>query len=339
MGKSYVMFVDERGFLSSEKSNNLTMVGVIFEQDYCINLKHNECELKEKLNQYKKEIFSRSDLPLDDIILREKVYNSMDMNVKSKFVNGLPVLLKGLKFTIITTSIKQTSNGLNDSYVILTKKLIKKFYSFILKKNGEASAIVMEDRGEKNSYLMQQNFFNVYNEENMDSNIADNIDSKINTFIVCKKNHGTYGLGIEILNVINDVFFRVSNGYKEIDNNLMLYTEYGNKNKIYNVIKNKIYKDVEILVSSKQLQKNYYNDMEIINKELMTLQEQLRLKDTRINQKEKEISELGNEIKSLNKRLEEVMRSGQNHNIINKILSDIDVKIKSFDKIATGAKN
>lgn len=53
MGKKYIMFVDERGFFSTDTINNFSMVGIIFEYDYCI-------DLKTKLNKYKKEVFNNS---------------------------------------------------------------------------------------------------------------------------------------------------------------------------------------------------------------------------------------------------------------------------------------
>ena len=40
MGKRYIMVVDERGFLSNETNDNLSMIGVVFEYDYCIELKN-----------------------------------------------------------------------------------------------------------------------------------------------------------------------------------------------------------------------------------------------------------------------------------------------------------
>lgn len=46
MGKRYVMFVDERGFLSNGTNDNLSMVGVVFEYDYCIESKNRQCELR-----------------------------------------------------------------------------------------------------------------------------------------------------------------------------------------------------------------------------------------------------------------------------------------------------
>ena len=48
------------GFLSTETNDNISMVGVVFEYDYCIELKNKECELRKKLNGYKEKIFGNN---------------------------------------------------------------------------------------------------------------------------------------------------------------------------------------------------------------------------------------------------------------------------------------
>jgi hypothetical protein len=334
MDKKYVMFVDERGFVSKDVNDNFTMIGVIFEQDYCI-------DIRRKLNEYKEEIFSNTsfNIHLDDVILKEKVYKNIDKNIINKFINGLPSLFKNLKFTIISSTIKQDTHKVNDPYSAVTKKLLKKFYSFLIRKNGESGGIILEARRENISYVMQQNFFNIYHERNTNLSFAGNISDKINTFIVSEKNNKAYGLGIELLNILNSIFYRVSNGYREIDKNLISYIEYGNKNKIFNAIKYKIYSDVNIGISSEQLQKSNYNNMVTFDKELRILRDELKLKEIRINEKEKEINELTNEIKLLNKQLEEVLFVKRSDKMISKIISDIDVKVNGFNKIINIAKS
>lgn len=344
MGKRYVMFVDERGFLNSDRNKNMTMVGVIFEYDYCSNLKYNICELRTKINEYNKKIFGDNNVnvPLDDIILKENVYKNIDKTLRNRFINELPSLFKGLKFTIITSMVKHDKNRVNDSYSLLSKKLLKKFYSFLVRKNGESGGIIIEAREDATNHIMQQNFFDVYNERNINFSIFSDIQNKINSFIICEKSNEVYSLGIEVLNILNNIIYRVSNGYREVDNKLVSYLEYGNKNKIFNEIKHKIYNDLEIGISSKHLQKNSYNNIGIINKELIALKEQLKLKEVRIVEKEKEINDLSNKIKVLNKKLEEVLYNQKNDNIITKILLDIDSKMKGFDNVTavtTGAKS
>ena len=344
MGKKYVMFVDERGFVSSEENKNLTMIGVIFEYDYCINSKNIECGLKTKLDEYKKEILSKnySDVPFDDIILNENMYSDISITLRNNIIKELPSLFKGLKFTVISSTIKQDSNRLQESYFVLAKKLFTKFYSFILSKSGETGGIVIEARGYNSSQRMQQNFFNVYNERNINSNMIDDIGNRINTFIVCEKDHKTYGLGLQVLNILNSIIYRVSNGCAEVEETFVSNIEYVSENKIFDVVRNKIYKGLEVGISNIKPKINEYNNISVINNELLLLKEQLKLRDIRISEKEREIDKLSNEIKLLNKRLEEVLFEGKNDGFLTKILCDIDVKMKNFEKmtaISTGAKN
>ncbi|MFW2488199.1 DUF3800 domain-containing protein [Clostridium chromiireducens] len=329
MGKKYLMFVDERGFLSKNINDNITMIGVIFEYDYCVNSKNKECELKSKLKEYKKGILSEMNckLFLDDMVFDKNVYKNIDIIEKKRFVNHLPALLKNLKFTIISSSAKHDSNKTNDSYSLVTRRLLKKFYSFVIRKNGESGGVIMEARNERSSCIMQQNFFNVYYERNTNLSIPSNIKDKINTFIVCEKNNKTYGTGIELNNMLNNIICRVSNGIREIDRKLISYNEYGYKDKIFDSIKHKLYKEVEIGIPSNHLQSIQYNNIETFNKEVEILKEQLALKDTSIIEKDKEISSLINEIQLLSKQLGEVLINKRGENIISRIFSEIDVKI------------
>lgn len=309
MGKKYVMFVDERGIRSLDKSGNFSMVGLIFEYNYCIDLKNSECELKRKLNEYKKESFMESDsnIPIDSIILEDKVYRNVDKARMNEFVSKLPTLISKLRFKIISSSMKQNLSETEDSYSIVTKRLLKKFYSFITKNDGESGGIVIEAKvGNRNCSIMQ-NFFDIYNNRNINLSTQDNVQNKINTFIVSDKNNKIYGSGIEILNIITNVFFRVLNGNREINEELISYIEYGNRDKIFSELKHKVYNDLEIGISRTQLQAISHNYIEGFNKELKLLKEQLKLKDNRIKEKEKEISELTSEIKLLSKQLERVL--------------------------------
>ena len=341
MGKKYVMFVDERGFLSTGIIKNFSLIGVIFEYDYCVDLKNKECELKTKLNQYKEEMLNNNSLNdfLDDIMLEEKFFEKIDKTKRKEFMNELSSLFKNLKFTIISSVIKQDINNVKESYSIATKNLLKSFYSFIINKNGESGGIIMEARDCKASYIIQQSFFDIYNERSGRLSMLEDIQDKINKFIVSEKDNETYGLGIEVSNVLNNILFRVSNGLREIDSKLMPYIEYGNTDKIFNAIKPKIYKDTPIQIYNKHLQKTSYSGMEILNKKLKTLKEQLRLKDAKINEKEKEVNELSNEIQFLNQQLKEALLSMKSDGIVFKILSDIDFKMKRMEKKATVIKN
>ncbi|HEX9026783.1 MAG TPA: DUF3800 domain-containing protein [Clostridium sp.] len=341
MGKKYVMFVDERGFLITDRINSFSMIGLIFEYNYCIDSKNKQCELKTKLNQYKERILNNSNCNtfLDDILLNENTFNKINETKRKEFINELPLLFKNLKFTIISSEIKQDINNINELYSIVTKNLLKRFNSFIKKKNGECGAIIIEATDCKDSYIIQQKFFDVYNQRSKMLSTVGNIEDKINTFIVSQKDNKTYGLGIEVINILNNILFRFPNGLKKADSKLMPYIEYGDTDKVFNTIKHKIYKDTPIQISNRHLQKKSYSSTEIFNKELNTLKEQLELKDKRINEKEKEISELANDIKLLNKQLEESLLSRKSDGIILQILSDIDFKMKRIEKKSIVAKH
>jgi len=337
MGKKYIMIVDERGFLSTETNGNVSMVGIVFEYDYCIELKNKECQLRKRLREYKKEIFKDSnvDIHLDDIILKEKVYKSLDKNQITNVINELPQFLKSLNFTILSSTIKQDINKENNSYSLLTKKLLKKFYLYIVKKNVESCGIIIETREGSSSCKVQQNFFDIYNERERSLCTLENIQDKINTFIVCEKNNKNYGAGIELLNVINNILFRVSKGFREVDKNLISYIGYGKKNKIFDIINQKMCKDIQRDIPIKSLPRARYNNSNEVN----TLKEQLESKDTRINEKEKEINELTDAIKLLNRQLEDALLSRKSDSIIFQILSDIDFKMKGIEKKAMVVKN
>ena len=337
MGKKYIMIVDERGFLSTETNGNVSMVGIVFEYDYCIELKNKECQLRKRLREYKKEIFKDSnvDIHLDDIILKEKVYKSLDKNQITNVINELPQFLKSLNFTILSSTIKQDINKENNSYSLLTKKLLKKFYLYIVKKNGESGGIIIETREGSSSCKVQQNFFDIYNERERSLCTLENIQDKINTFIVCEKNNKNYGAGIELLNVINNILFRVSKGFREVDKNLISYIGYGKKNKIFDIINQKMCKDIQRDIPIKSLPRARYNNSNEVN----ALKEQLEFKDTRINEKEKEINELTDAIKLLNRQLEDALLSRKSDSIIFQILSDIDFKMKGIEKKAMVVKN
>ncbi|OOM82175.1 hypothetical protein CLPUN_04590 [Clostridium puniceum] len=340
MGKRYVMFVDERGFLGTETNDNLSMVGVIFEYDYSIESKNRECELRRKLSEFKNKLFGNgSSISLDDLILQENVYRNINKIQRAQFVNELPQLFKNLKFTVIVSTIKQEKNKANDSYSKLTKILLKKYYCFIMKKSGESGGIIIEARKGNASYEIQQNFFDIYNERSMRLCTLDNIQNKINTFIVCEKNNEAYGLGIQVLNVLNNALFRVSNGLRDVDRKLISYIDYGNKNKIFDVINHKIYKDTQIDVSIKKMQGAAYSNIELFSKELKTLKEEIKVRDNRIDEKEKEINDLTDAIKVLNKQLEEALLSRKSDSIIFQILSDINFKMKGLEDKSMAAKH
>ena len=340
MGKRYMMFVDERGFLGTGTNDNLSMTGVVFEYNYCIESENSQCELRKKLSGCMNKLFSdNSSIPLDDVMFEEKVYKNIDKIQRTQFVNELTQLFKGLKFTVISSTIKQENNKTDDSYSKLTRIMLKKYYSFIMKKNGESGGVIIEARKGEASHQIQQNFFDIYNERSTNLCALKNIQDKINSFIVCEKTNTTYGLGIQVLNVLNNVLCRVYNGLRDVDRKLISYIDYGSKNKMFDVINHKLYKDTQIDFSIKKLQGGVYSNIELFSKELKKLKDEIKFKDNRINEKEMEIKDLTEAIQLLNKQLEEALLSKKSDSIIFQILSDIDFKMKGLEKQSMAAKH
>lgn len=335
MGKKYVMFVDERGFLTN-KNESFTMIGVVFECDYCSDSKYYECELRMKLDEYKKKVFSSSSiLALDDMILKKSVYMGIEKEKRKSFINELPSLFKSLKFSIVSSTVKK---DMKDSYSSAARKLLKEYYNFIMRKNGQSGGIILESKASDMNYRIQQIFFNVYNERNINLNVLGNVSEKINSFIVCEKNNMTFGSGIEILNILSSVFFRVLDSRNEFDSRLISYMEYGNKNKVFDVAKRKLYKDIGVKIREDKLVGEAYG-VNIFNEELKELKEQLLYKNIVINKKEKEIEKLTDKIELLKSQIESVLFNNGRENMMSKILSEINTKIQGLDPITTAAKN
>jgi hypothetical protein len=339
MGKRYIMVVDERIFLNDAANDNLSITGVVFEYDYCIGLKNEQCELRRILQGYKEKILNNNvNIYLDDIISKKNVYKGIDNIKTGNCIEELPQLLKGLKFNIISSSIKQDTDNMNEYYSIITNKLFKKFYSYIVRKNGEAAGIIMESRVGNDSYKIQQNFLDIYNNENIKSTKSIKTKEKMNTFVVCEKNNKTYGAGIEVLNIINNIFFEDSNALRKVNSKSISYIEDDKKDKIFHILKHKIYKDMQIGITTKQLPGISYNNIEVFRSELRILKEKLLFKELRINEKEREINELTDAIKLLNQQLEEALLSRTRDGVILKILSDIDFKMKVFENKSMASK-
>ena len=71
------MFIDERGCYSNSDGNNFSMVGVIFERDYCTNLSAVDSELADKLKGFKKQIINK-DGAITKIFKEFKVLNCIN---------------------------------------------------------------------------------------------------------------------------------------------------------------------------------------------------------------------------------------------------------------------
>lgn len=330
MGKKYVMYVDERGICDKNQNSNFSMIGVIVEVDYCN-------DLKRKIDQYKEVLVNNNyDVFLDDII-REDVSIDLDNSKIKDLVEQFPLLLKNLKFTIISSVVKQDVYSVNDAYNIVAKNLLKSFYTFIVEQKGICGGIIMEAKKCDESRMMQQNFFNLYNERCSKMRVLENIKEKINMFVISDKHNETYGSGIELSNVLTNILYRISSGVTDNISDKTSVIKYSKKDKVIKEIMAKIYKDTYMDLSIRFLQKTSYDKSEISEKELKNLKEQLKLKDIKINEKENEIKKLSNEIQVLNQQLEEALLNRRSDRIL-QILSEIDYKIKGIEEKTTVAR-
>ncbi|AQS10919.1 hypothetical protein CLOBY_30680 [Clostridium saccharobutylicum] len=338
MGKKYIMFVSEKGFL--DKDNNFSIAGVVFDQDYCTNVEDKECELSSKVNYSKERILGKNgfEICIDDILLPQNEYKNINNDNKKEFINQMPTLFKKVKTNLILSSIKQSDGLRDDSYNKVVNNLLKNFYSFLIRKKATCGGIVIESKSDKESCIIQQKFFDIYNERRNNLIMTENSQEKINSFIVWEKANKKYGVGIEAANLLNNILYRVSNGLTEVDNSVISYIEYGSENKIFNIIENKIYRDKTIDASNKFSEKDL-NTIDVFVNKVEKLKEELELKNIKIGDKEREINKLTQEMRSLKQRLEDAMKSRKNDNIILEILSDIDMKMKGFEMTASAMKS
>jgi hypothetical protein len=137
-----------------------------------------------------------------------------------------------------------------------------------------------------------------------------------------------------LINVIS----RFANELRSSENKLVPIFEFGNRDKIFKQIKRKSYNDTYIDLSNKKLEQSFYDRSEISEKELRKLKEQVKIRDTRLYEKESEIKALTSEIQVLNQQLEEALLSRKSDNLIFQILSDIDFKMKGIENTAKIAK-
>lgn len=323
MIKNYVMFVDERGFLKEGRINNFSMMGIVFEYNYCSDLGKDDCELTEKLNYYKKQILNSNDL---DKSLLEVIQESFYLNnfrIKGKdLAKGLPIFFNGLKFNIILNNVKQYSTT-EDYYCIAANNLLKNFELFLQEKRAKTGLIVVEDRNNDKDSINKQKFFNIYNNRDLALNLLE--ESKINGFWVSDKEDKIFKSGLEITNILNDILLK---GYNYFNSN---YKVYGLKDKFINCVQNKIY-----TYNHKKLLNNELIDDDIIvrkmdSKQIKLLNEKLNLKELKIIEQEKEIDKLKRELKRLYVQLDRVKPNiRKDKNILFKVSPEIILRNQQY---------
>ncbi|MFR1707630.1 MAG: DUF3800 domain-containing protein [Clostridium sp.] len=256
MGKNYVLFVDETGQSDIKEDAHFSLAGVICEYKYSVNTE-NESPLTKELNKYKQQIFGRDDLNIHllDIINGKKEYSGISRVTRKKFVNELHTLVKDIDCTIISVTVnkdrlKKYYTPNKDPYVIAFSHLLQSFYSFITRKNVENARIVIEGVEDRADLYVQKAFFDVFNNGAVYLEIDEKIQKKINGFIIAKKGDKKYKSGLELVDILCNPLWRVKVGKKEIGGKLFNYKtynqEYGEENKLFNAIKDKIYTETSV---------------------------------------------------------------------------------------------
>lgn len=240
--KKYIMFIDETG---DGVNTPFTLTGAIFEYKYCID-EDGESVLKEKLNKLKDDCFGTSEitLHLNDISRGIKTFKSVPKENRKKFYNELPSFLKDLDFKIISITIDSAKMNeyyktpKKDHYVIAFTYLMEAYYSFLSPSSIESGRIILESRDDNENLSVQKAFFEVFNNGTLHLDI-ENQREKIKGFILAPKGDPKYSSGLEIADVICNPLSRVRQGKIEADPKCM--RSYGNENKIFKAIKDKIY--------------------------------------------------------------------------------------------------
>lgn len=207
MEKKYVMFVDEAGRLMERKQKYFSMLGIIFEEDYCVGLNNGLCDLKKALDKYKKFLKLNIDSPI-----------------------GIVEFLRNLNFKAIPISLEVDHTKDDSTYETVVERLLEIYNSFLI--NNEAKGgIVIRDGINRDSFLVKQKFLDVYNNRNNDFCG----ESRINSFCIEKKEDKTYEAGLESMETLTEILLK---DYSDIEEGT---TEFEAKKQIITDVKDKIY--------------------------------------------------------------------------------------------------
>ena len=119
--------------------------------------------------------------------------------------------------------------------------ILQNFYSFIDNEEVESAKIVIEGRDDYSNLLVQKAFFDVFNNGTTYLNVKQRLRNKIKGFVIAKKGDSIYQAGLEIADLLCNPLCRVRQGKIELNPKCMKKDEYGTENKIFKVIKPKIY--------------------------------------------------------------------------------------------------
>lgn len=313
MGKKYLMFVDESGFVDSE--GNFYMVGVIFEEDYCSTENQSDCSLRSVVDVNKVDIslISYNEKFKAGCILRTEIYN----------------VLKDSKLSVLISRVKNEDNKIKDTFKETFKKLLKKYYYYTIDNNGNNAGIVMESSNEYKKIKKEQHIFNIYmDRDHIIPNIND-CSSIINKFMVIDNSDEKYTYGINIADIIRNSI-RYSYEKEKRCTKDYRYSDRMNE-KIMELIREKIFTEEIAFDMSRQGLITKSKQIRDLEKRVIVLEEELLKKEINISSQSIEISELLDEIKVLQHQLDDIVLK-RNNNVIFEILSDVDIRIKNMAK-------
>lgn len=243
--KKYSMFIDETG--SPEDTGPFTVTGVIFEYKYAHDNEQTgvPCILREELNKFKIDCFQRSDFNfhLKDILSGNKPFRQEDGVTKQQLIefwNKLPQFLSKLDFKIISVTVNKEKltdfySTPKDPYIVAFGHIMESFYSFINQSHVESARIILESRDDFKNLKIQQAFFDIFNTGTVHMDVAS-AKSKIKGFMFADKKSSQAGL--EIADLVCNPLSRARRGLVEVNPRAI---KYGNENKIFESLKNKIY--------------------------------------------------------------------------------------------------
>lgn len=247
-GEKYTMFIDETGDHNIDNEQPFSIIGVIFNDKYCINRNDKPSELKKKLCELKNEYFKNDNINLHlvDIMRGNKEYKKYSEEERYNFIKALPDFFKDINCKIISITIdknklKKYFRPSKDPYIIGFMHVLQNFYSFISNEKIESARIVIEGRDDYSNLLVQKAVFDVFNNGTIHLDIEEKLRSKIKGFIIAGKGDSSYQSGLEIADLLCNPLSRVRRGMIEVNNMCLRNFKYGTDNKIFEVIKKNIY--------------------------------------------------------------------------------------------------
>lgn len=248
-GKKYIMFIDETGSPDiNQLEQPFSVIGVIFEYKYCMDMNSEKSKLKQQIDNLKNELFGKCDLTLHllDISNGTREFAQFEREVRCNFFRKLPNFMRELEFSIISVTVDKEKlrkyyNPSKDPYVIAFTHVLQNYYSFINKNNAESARIIVESRDDNSNLIVQKAFFDVFNNGTTLLDIDKCTKDKIKGFIMAKKGDPEYISGLEIADLLCSVVSRARRGLIEVNPKCMKKGEYGTHNKIFVAIKDKIF--------------------------------------------------------------------------------------------------